>query len=86
MLDATTALYCIARQKNNGKGKNKYNKNKGINHGDPKGELLTVVLQDFKTSAFLQRCNSHGEFYPVVPSSSPLAASATALSALSSDT
>ncbi|GJS65362.1 hypothetical protein Tco_0679926 [Tanacetum coccineum] len=36
MLDATTALYCIAHQNNNGKGKNKYNKNKGINHGDPK--------------------------------------------------
>ncbi|GKE74729.1 hypothetical protein Tco_1536770, partial [Tanacetum coccineum] len=38
------------------------------------------TMKDFKTGAFLQRCNSHGELYPVVPSSSPLAASATALS------
>lgn len=44
------------------------------------------TVKDFKTGAFIQRCNSHGELYPVVPSSSPLSASATSLSALSSDT
>ncbi|GJV41955.1 hypothetical protein Tco_1420395 [Tanacetum coccineum] len=47
---------------------------------------FAFTVKDFKTGAFLQRCNSHGELYPVVPSSSPLAASATALLALSSDT
>nr|GEX00252.1 hypothetical protein [Tanacetum cinerariifolium] len=47
---------------------------------------FSFTEKDFKTGAFLQRCNSHGELYPVVPSSSPFLPLATTLSALSFDT
>ncbi|GJU19839.1 ribonuclease H-like domain-containing protein [Tanacetum coccineum] len=44
------------------------------------------TVKDFKTGAFIQRCNSQGKLYPVIPSSSYQSSLATALSAVSSNT
>nr|GEU35882.1 hypothetical protein [Tanacetum cinerariifolium] len=78
VLDSSTALYHTTRQNNTGKGKNKSNKNRGNNRRAPKGgatnsgvavsfDPFGFTVKDFNIGAFVQRCNSHGDLYPVVP-------------------